>query len=154
MQTLSFTTKRARHAAADAMAAMLRAAAPTAVVTITPEGDDYGKRRVSVRAVVNGVESWCDLDGDSMACGLVGWYIAGREIARFTDAFAFMIGGSINPHHRQKATGPFAAACRERGKIDRDSWLQMSETWATALADVALGTAGRAITVQLVEVAA
>jgi hypothetical protein len=149
MTTVSFTTKKSRHAAAEAMAATLRAAAPSAEVTITPEGEVYGKRRVSVRAKVNGVESWCDLDGESMACGLVGWYISSREPVRFTDAMAAMIGGSINRHHRMKATGPLARGSQaKRGQYDRAAWLEMTDTWAAALADVALGAEGRAITME------
>jgi hypothetical protein len=147
MTTVSFTTKKSRHAAAEEMAATLRSIAPTAEVTIEPEGDVYGKRRVTVRAKVHGVESKCDLDGESMACGLVSWYIYGREPARFTDAFAFMIGGSINTCHRQKATGPFARGNQtKRGQYDRAAWLEMTSIWAAALADVALGNEGRAVT--------
>jgi hypothetical protein len=140
MTILSLTTQAARVKAADMIAAKLREAAPAAVIAIEPGILD--NRELTISATLDGVRSWTDLDGDSTWGAIVHWYIRGSDGPRFATRFAAMIGGSINEHHRQKATGPYADQGPKRGQVDADQFDNMVETWVEALRDMALGAEG------------
>lgn len=141
MTTLSLTTAKARRQIAESLAARLREAAPAAVVTVTYESE-MREREVAVTVQQGAVKSWCDLSGESMWGAIVHWYIREPEGPRFADRFAAMIGGTINPHHRMKATGPFAGQGPKRGTVVADHFENMAETWVEAVRDVAEGAAG------------
>lgn len=59
-----------------------------------------------------------DLDGDSQqqreGVFVLSWHMGMRGESRLSDAFGLAVGGTVNPHHRQKATGvtySFDATC-------------------------------------------
>lgn len=106
--SLKLTVKSHRHQMAELVAAELRKV-PGAVVVIEPEGDEYGERRVTLRATAAGVTFKTDFDGDLPDFIMGHWFFetASRDDdRRLSPRFASMIGGTVNDCHWRKATGP------------------------------------------------
>lgn len=144
---LSLTRKPDRRKIADLIAAELAKVAGAAV-TVTPEGDVYGKRRRVVAAVVNGVRLFMDCDGALPDFILAGWHFVNLsgDDRRLAARFGSMIGGSVNPVHGHKATGPSIGADRlgftgEREAFEVRDLLTFATIARMALQDVADGGA-------------
>lgn len=91
---------------------------------------------IGIKATVRTVTVSMELNPRSSWGVIAAWYMASRSPWTFRDAFAHMVGGSINIHHRQKATGPFLPDNRTATPTQ---WRQFCEIVRMALLDVAQG---------------
>lgn len=143
-----FSLRRApdRRKVADLIAAELRKV-KGAEVTILAEGEDFGPRRRSVAAVVDGVRVFMDLNGALPDFIMAHWHFTDRQGRLFSARFPLMLGGAapgrnLTAHH--KATGPMVSANRlgfdnERDEFDLADLEQFAVTLWRALQDVADG---------------
>lgn len=107
---LSLTRAADRKRIAGIIAEEL-ARVPGAVVTTTPEGTDYGPKRRTVRAEVDGVQVTIDCDGahpDFILSHFNFTTDIRTDARRFSASFACQRHGS--PVHGRKALGPMVSA--------------------------------------------
>lgn len=141
---MSYRLTRAadRRRMADRLACALHAV-PGAVVTVE-ESPGLLERCTAVQASVNGFTFRATLWARIPDSVFAAWFAHDRDAPRLRSAFGSMIGGSVNPYHGHKATGPFLEAGRagpDTGAFPADQLDAFAEIIRRALEAIADGGA-------------